>query len=66
MVTLVEGESRTLALVKEVQYNYLKNYVLHIDFQAVNANEEISALVPIHAIGEAIGAAHGGFWSGAA
>ena len=60
MVTLVEGESRTLALVKEVQYNYLKNYVLHIDFQAVNANEEISAQVPIHAIGEAIGAAHGG------
>ncbi len=60
MVTLVEGEVKTLALVKEVQHNYLKNYVLHIDFQEVNANENIVAMVPVHAAGEAVGVAHGG------
>ena len=48
------------ALVKEVQFNYLKNYVVHIDFQAVDLNAEISSTVPLHAFGDCYGAAHGG------
>ncbi len=60
MVTLVDGDVRTPALVKEVQYNYLKNYVQHIDFQEVDLNAEITSMVPIHAHGESVGAAHGG------
>lgn len=31
-VVLVEGGVKTAAVVKEVQRNYLKNYVQHIDF----------------------------------
>ena len=46
-------------------YNYPTGLTVSPDgkhgaIAVVNANEEISALVPIHAIGEAIGAAHGG------
>lgn len=60
MVTLLEDGKETPALVKEVQYNHLKNYFVHIDFQEVNLDAEISASVPLHAHGESYGAAHGG------
>ena len=36
-----------LALVQEVQHDYLKGGVLHIDFHAVAADEDIHANVPI-------------------
>lgn len=48
------------AIVKEVQFNYLKNYVYHVDFQAVDMAQEIHATVALHAFGECYGAAHGG------
>ena len=48
------------AIVKEVQFNYLKNYVYHVDFQAVDMTQEIHAAVALHAFGECYGAAHGG------
>ena len=48
------------ALVKEVQFNYLKNYVYHVDFQAVDMSTEIHASVPLHSFGECYGATHGG------
>ena len=54
------GAAKIPALVKEIQFNYLKNYVLHVDFQEVDMNEEITDFVPIHAHGESVGAAHGG------
>lgn len=60
MVTLLEDGKEVPALIKEVQFNHLKNYFVHIDFQEVNLNKEISASVPLHAHGESYGAAHGG------
>ncbi len=60
MVTLVDGAVEIPALVKEVQFNHLKNYVLHIDFQQVDMDQEIVSAVAIHAHGESYGAAHGG------
>ena len=60
MVTLLEDGKEIPALIKEVQYNHLKNYFVHIDFQEVNLDTEISASVPLHAHGESYGAAHGG------
>ncbi len=44
----IEGESAdSLALVQEVQHDYLKGGVLHIDFHAVAADEDIHANIPI-------------------
>ena len=37
VVTLVNGSEKTNAVVKEVQRNYLKDYVVHIDFNAIEA-----------------------------
>lgn len=49
-----------LALVQEVQHDYLRGGILHIDFHAVAADEEIHANVPVAMIGEAKGLKQGG------
>ncbi|MBS1368562.1 MAG: 50S ribosomal protein L25 [Lentisphaeria bacterium] len=60
MVTLVDGADKSTALVKEVQFNHLKNYVQHIDFQEVDMNADLTAMVPVHAHGDCLGVNRGG------
>ena len=60
MVTRVDGANKTAALVKEVQFNHLKNYVQHIDFLEVDLNADVTALVPVHAHGDCLGVSRGG------
>ena len=48
------------AIVKEVQFNHLKNYVYHVDFMAVDMTAEVHASVKLHAFGDCYGASHGG------
>ena len=60
MVTIeLEGKSIP-ALVKEVQFNHLKNYVVHVDFLAVDLTADIKSTVALHPFGESYGATHGG------
>jgi large subunit ribosomal protein L25 len=44
------GESYP-ALVKEVEYDVIKNEFLHVDFQQVSLTEKIKATIPIRIIG---------------
>ncbi len=61
LLTLLNGKKKTAAVVKEVQNNYLKSCVVHIDFQEVKMDEEITAAIPVRAgLGEAAGASQGG------
>jgi large subunit ribosomal protein L25 len=55
----IEGKE-VPAIVKEVQFNHLKNYVYHVDFQAVDMAAEVHASVKLHAFGDCYGASHGG------
>jgi large subunit ribosomal protein L25 len=55
----IAGEDQ-LALVQEVQHDYLRGGILHIDFHAVAADEEIHANVPVVMVGEAKGQKQGG------
>ncbi len=43
------------AIVKEVQQDYLKGRVLHVDFQTLRDDEEITIDVPVRVVGEAPG-----------
>lgn len=54
------GPSKQLALVQEVQHDYLKDGLLHVDFHAVAMDEEIHAQVPIEMEGDAEGVQQGG------
>jgi large subunit ribosomal protein L25 len=54
------GAADQLALVQEVQHDYLRGGILHIDFHAVAHDEEIHAHVPVQLVGDAAGVKFGG------
>ncbi len=49
-----EGEA-ILSIIQEVQRNPLTGQVVHLDFQAVSAKEELHTHVALHFVGEAFG-----------
>ncbi|HEY7602266.1 MAG TPA: 50S ribosomal protein L25 [Methylomirabilota bacterium] len=49
-----DAEPRT-AVVRELQYDPVRDTLIHIDFQAVRMDEQITVEVPIHVTGEAAG-----------
>jgi len=60
LVYLKDGDKTRAALIKEAQFNVLKNHYIHVDFMEVDLNAKIKAEVSVRSIGEAYGAAHGG------
>lgn len=44
-----------LAIVKEIQVDRIKGSLLHVDFQAISLDEELTATVPVVDQGEAVG-----------
>jgi large subunit ribosomal protein L25 len=49
------------ALIKDIQFDYLKDETLHIDFQEVRMDELVVVKVPIHGKGVPMGVSKGGF-----
>jgi large subunit ribosomal protein L25 len=43
------------AIVKDVQQDYIKGKVLHVDFQTLKDDEEITVYIPVALVGEAPG-----------
>jgi len=53
IITLKEGDKAQPVIVKDVHRHPIKPQILHIDFQRILEDEEITLDVPIHFIGEA-------------
>ncbi len=53
LITLKVGKEEHLALVRDLQREVIKRDLLHIDFQAVSMEENITTTVPILVVGEA-------------
>ena len=61
LLSLKEGDNEMLALIKEVQNDFIRGKVKHVDFLEVNRNEKIRASVSVHAGHEVpAGASQGG------
>ncbi len=56
----VEGEGVRSVFLKTIQHDPLTGHALHVDFLAVNDKTEITANIPVHLTGEAIGVKGGG------
>ncbi len=58
----VEGakESAQTVVVKEVQRDPIKDYILHVDFQKIRGDEELQAEVVLQFTGEPVGIKAGG------
>lgn len=54
IISLREGEQTQPVIVKDVQRHPIKPQILHIDFQRILEDEEITLDVPIHVIGQAV------------
>jgi large subunit ribosomal protein L25 len=55
-----DARPKRLALVQEIQHHALSGKVLHIDFHEISENEKVTVMVPVEAIGEAVGVKTGG------
>jgi large subunit ribosomal protein L25 len=55
-----DSRPKRLALVQEVQHHPLSGKVLHVDFHEVAEDEKVTIMVPLEALGEAIGVKTGG------
>lgn len=51
-VHLTIGTKKRIAMIKDVDRDPVKGAVRHVSFHAVNANEPVTAEVPIHLMGE--------------
>lgn len=60
LVNLQLDGGAQLALVQEVQHDYIKDKITHVDFHAIKEDEEIHAAVPVVLIGEPVGLKFGG------
>ncbi len=61
LVELDSPAGKINALIKDIQFDYLKGKTVHIDFQEVRMDEFIEAEVPIHGLGTPVGLSQGGF-----
>ena len=50
-----DDRPKRLALVQEVQHHPLTGSILHVDFHEVAENEQVTIMVPVETIGEAVG-----------
>ena len=56
----IEGQGTSLAFLQAIQHDPLSGAALHADFLAVDDSTEITAHIPIHLNGEAVGVKAGG------
>ena len=55
-----EDKSKYVAIIKEEQYHPVTDEIIHIDFHSVSLEKEITAMIPIHFVGEPKGVKEGG------
>lgn len=55
-----QARPKRLALVQDVQHHPLSGSVLHVDFHEVAEDEKVTIMVPVEAVGEAVGVKSGG------
>jgi large subunit ribosomal protein L25 len=56
----MEGAGTQTALVKEIQFDYLGDTIIHVDFARVDLDEQVEVHVPVRLKGEAAGLKHAG------
>lgn len=53
ILTVKIGSEEQPTLIRDIQQDYIKNEIIHIDFLAVSATEKLRTIVSISVIGEA-------------
>jgi large subunit ribosomal protein L25 len=56
----IEGGGTKMAMIKDIQHDPLSSAILHADFHAVSADQQVNANVPLELVGSAHGVKEGG------
>ena len=62
-VALTIGESKKMAVVKELQFHPVTEQLFHIDFLEVTENKPVTVAIPVQLQGHAEGVKAGGKWA---
>ncbi|MCR4428797.1 MAG: 50S ribosomal protein L25/general stress protein Ctc [Caldiserica bacterium] len=54
------SEDSYIAMVKDIQRDYLNENILHVDFHAISLTEKISVMIPVRLVGVSRGVKEGG------
>jgi large subunit ribosomal protein L25 len=60
LLDLVVDGREHLVIPRQIQRNYIRNTLIHVDFLAVSRTQTITVDVPVHEVGEAVGVKEGG------
>lgn len=60
MVRLTFDDKKESVLIKDIQYDYISDRVIHVDFSRIDLDERIRLRIPIELFGESIGVKEGG------
>ncbi|WP_096186150.1 50S ribosomal protein L25/general stress protein Ctc [Evansella halocellulosilytica] len=55
----IDGK-QTDVMIYDLQYDRIKNEIIHVDFYAVDMKSKMSADVPVHIVGDSVGVKNGG------
>nr|AGF93495.1 ribosomal protein L25 [uncultured organism] len=57
---ITDEDEEEVVMIKDYQRDVIKDNIIHVDFQQIFMDEEISVTVPINIVGDAIGVQEGG------
>lgn len=60
LFTLKVGKESALGVIKEIQRHIIKHNPIHVDFQRINAKEQLEINVPTHPVGDSPGVKNSG------
>lgn len=60
MIRLAFDDKKESALIKDIQYDYISDRIVHVDFSRIDLDERITLRIPIDLFGESIGVKEGG------
>ncbi|WOX79388.1 50S ribosomal protein L25 [Candidatus Shikimatogenerans bostrichidophilus] len=59
IIYLIINNNKHICLIKDIQYNVLRNKILHIDLYKININKPFISFINIKLIGKSIGVSKG-------
>ena len=61
LVHVIVGDAKPVnAIIKEIAHDPVKGTVLHVDFWAIQMNQQVATTVPLRLVGDAVGVKTGG------
>ncbi len=55
VLNIKREDQQVAAMIKDIQYDYLSEHIIHMDFYRIDLDKKVNVNVPVNIIGEAVG-----------